>query len=393
MSPLLNVADVRLSSSRVQGQQKAVQEALGAATSVGEEVIGSGGLRTVRQFGREREELQRFMARVSESFGLSRRIAIVSSYFDGALHMAANASLVAVLWHGGSLVYSGAWLDQRAQWARHYEQLQASQLRRCAFCHCAAGEMTAGGLTAFMMYALYTGFNIASLSSIYTGALLLLLLCLSPPVVCMILPDRHVSWLWHSRPLLAADVKRASGAAGRIVEIMDRKPAMPLVGAGAAAAPTKAGDAAPPPTSSLSLPSWAAVGSTPATVTDGQPPLMAHVAAADAAVDPSLKVLDAVAGNVGFKGVTFAYPQRPDTPVLNGFTLDVPAGSNVVLVGGSGAGKSTVGALLTRLYDPQAGSITVDGHDIRTLDPTWLRKSVIGTVSQEPTLFAATIAE
>jgi ATP-binding cassette subfamily B protein len=64
----------------------------------------------------------------------------------------------------------------------------------------------------------------------------------------------------------------------------------------------------------------------------------------------------------------------------------------VALVGPSGAGKSTLGALLVRLYDPTAGRVTLDGVDLRELDPAWLRR-LVGVVSQEPVLFSTTIAD
>jgi ABC-type multidrug transport system fused ATPase/permease subunit len=67
-------------------------------------------------------------------------------------------------------------------------------------------------------------------------------------------------------------------------------------------------------------------------------------------------------------------------------------GETFALVGPSGGGKSTVGALLERFYDPQAGAVLVDGRDVRTLDLAWLRRNV-GTVSQDPTLFDGTVAE
>jgi ABC-type transport system involved in cytochrome bd biosynthesis fused ATPase/permease subunit len=76
--------------------------------------------------------------------------------------------------------------------------------------------------------------------------------------------------------------------------------------------------------------------------------------------------------------------------VFKNFNLDVAAGQSVALVGESGSGKSTAIQLLQRFYDPAAGVVSVDGHDIRTLQLEWLRGQ-IGLVSQEPTLFATTI--
>ncbi|CAN6243370.1 unnamed protein product [Urochloa humidicola] len=99
-----------------------------------------------------------------------------------------------------------------------------------------------------------------------------------------------------------------------------------------------------------------------------------------------------VAGEVEFRNVEFCYPSRPKSPVLVNFSLHVPAGHTVALVGASGSGKSTVIALLERFYDPSAGEVTLDGMDIRRLQLKWLRAQ-IGLVSQEPALFAMSIRE
>nr|XP_033697358.1 ATP-binding cassette sub-family B member 10, mitochondrial isoform X3 [Tursiops truncatus] len=97
-------------------------------------------------------------------------------------------------------------------------------------------------------------------------------------------------------------------------------------------------------------------------------------------------------GALEFKNVHFAYPARPEVPIFQDFSLSIPAGSITALVGPSGSGKSTVISLLLRLYDASAGTISLDGRDIRQLNPVWLR-SKIGTVSQEPILFSCSIAE
>ncbi|KXZ43925.1 hypothetical protein GPECTOR_77g22 [Gonium pectorale] len=98
----------------------------------------------------------------------------------------------------------------------------------------------------------------------------------------------------------------------------------------------------------------------------------------------------AVAGEIELKGVDFAYPSRPDVLLFRGFSIHVPAGKTVALVGSSGSGKSTVVQLIERFYDPLAGSVTLDGRDLRSLPLKWLRKQM-GLVSQEPTLFATSI--
>ncbi|XP_075687086.1 ATP-binding cassette sub-family B member 10, mitochondrial [Rhinoderma darwinii] len=97
-------------------------------------------------------------------------------------------------------------------------------------------------------------------------------------------------------------------------------------------------------------------------------------------------------GALEFHDVSFTYPSRPDAPIFQGLNLSVPSGSVMAVVGPSGSGKSTLVSLLLRLYDPSAGSVHVDGHDVRHLNPLWLR-SKIGTVSQEPVLFSCSISE
>lgn len=97
-------------------------------------------------------------------------------------------------------------------------------------------------------------------------------------------------------------------------------------------------------------------------------------------------------GQVEFNNVTFAYPSRPEVEVLKKLNLSVPAGSVLAIVGPSGQGKSTLASLLLRLYDPSSGTVTLDGIDIKELDPHFLRVHV-GIVSQEPTLFATSIFE
>jgi ABC transporter fused permease/ATP-binding protein len=101
---------------------------------------------------------------------------------------------------------------------------------------------------------------------------------------------------------------------------------------------------------------------------------------------------DHLGGEVAFDGVRFAYPTRPDIDVLIDFDLALSPGETVALVGPSGGGKSTVAALLSRFYDPDEGTLKLDGNAYVDLDPDWLRRQV-GVVSQEPTLFAATVRD
>ncbi|XP_023932001.1 ATP-binding cassette sub-family B member 10, mitochondrial-like isoform X2 [Lingula anatina] len=99
-----------------------------------------------------------------------------------------------------------------------------------------------------------------------------------------------------------------------------------------------------------------------------------------------------LAGNIVFKDVSFNYPTREDAVIFSGLDLQIPAGSVMAVVGPSGSGKSTLAGLFLRLYDPQKGSITLDGTDTTQLDPEWLRHQT-GTVSQEPILFSSTVRE
>ncbi|XP_039158012.1 ABC transporter B family member 15 [Eucalyptus grandis] len=97
-------------------------------------------------------------------------------------------------------------------------------------------------------------------------------------------------------------------------------------------------------------------------------------------------------GNIKFRHVEFAYPSRPENIIFRDFSLTIPSGKTLALVGGSGSGKSTVISLLQRFYDPLSGRILLDGIAINKLQIKWLR-SQMGLVSQEPTLFATSIKE
>lgn len=98
------------------------------------------------------------------------------------------------------------------------------------------------------------------------------------------------------------------------------------------------------------------------------------------------------AGRIELKDVHFTYPARPDQQVCNGYNLVVEPGQTVALCGASGSGKSTAIQLIERFYDPDSGSVQLDGVDLRELNVRWLREQ-IGLVSQEPVLFGGTIAE
>jgi ATP-binding cassette subfamily B (MDR/TAP) protein 1 len=109
----------------------------------------------------------------------------------------------------------------------------------------------------------------------------------------------------------------------------------------------------------------------------------------DSASEEGLKP-STVVGEITLENVDFNYPARPDVQILKNLSLTFPTGKTTALVGASGSGKSTIISLVERFYDPLAGSVRLDGVDIRDLNVKWLR-SQIGLVSQEPVLFSTTI--
>lgn len=99
-----------------------------------------------------------------------------------------------------------------------------------------------------------------------------------------------------------------------------------------------------------------------------------------------------IEGAISFRDVSFAYPERPDVPVLKDIDLDISDGETVAIVGSSGSGKSTIASLLQRLYEPATGSISIGPWHLSSLEVKHLRDHV-SVVSQTPHLFDATIRE
>ncbi len=250
---------------KIRALARRYQDALADASHVAEETLSA--MRTVRVFGAEEAEARRYGGAVGGAYDVARTRVAAGATFIGAASAGVYAAAAVVLGCGGALV--------------------------------ARGDLTAGALTAFLVYTLLIAVGLGGLAD-----------------------------LW-------AETMRGLGAAERVFALMDRVPAMPLAG--------------------------------------GVRPARCE-------------------GRIALEGVRFAYPSRPDALVLDGVSLVAAPGEVVALVGASGAGKSTVGALLCRLYDPTAGRLTLDGLDLRDLDPSWLRAQ-IGVVSQEPVLFSASVRD
>uniref|UniRef100_A0A8C5X9Q4 ATP-binding cassette sub-family B member 10, mitochondrial n=1 Tax=Malurus cyaneus samueli TaxID=2593467 RepID=A0A8C5X9Q4_9PASS len=242
---------------------KMTQDSLAEATQLAEERIGN--IRTVRAFGQEVAEMEKYTNKVDYVLQLAKKEALVRAGFFGATGLSGNLIVLSVLYKGGLLMGSA--------------------------------YMTVGELSSFLMYAFWVGISIGGLSSFYS------------------------------------ELMKGLGAGGRLWELIEKKPQLPFNGG-----------------------------------------------------------KDVFRGALEFKDVEFAYPTRPETSIFKDFSLSIPAGSVMALVGPSGTGKSTIVSLLLRLYDPISGTITIDGFDIRQLNPLWFRTK-IGTVSQEPILFSCSIAE
>ncbi|QWZ10721.1 ABC transporter ATP-binding protein/permease [Nocardioides panacis] len=103
-------------------------------------------------------------------------------------------------------------------------------------------------------------------------------------------------------------------------------------------------------------------------------------------------VIERPRGHLRLEGVGFAFPDQPDEPVLHDVNLEVAPGETVAIVGATGSGKTTLTALVPRLYDVTAGRITVDGIDVRDLELGNLRQ-IVATAFEEPTLFSMSARE
>ncbi len=105
---------------------------------------------------------------------------------------------------------------------------------------------------------------------------------------------------------------------------------------------------------------------------------------------PGAKTLPPIKGDIEFRDVTFGY--LPELPVLHNLSLHIKPGQTAAFVGATGAGKTTISALIARFYDVQQGAVLIDGYDVREVTQRSLRNQ-IGVVPQDPFLFTGTIRE
>jgi ATP-binding cassette, subfamily B, bacterial len=122
--------------------------------------------------------------------------------------------------------------------------------------------------------------------------------------------------------------------------------------------------------------------------------LVELLSAEDPVLDPAhpLPLPMPAKGAIAFNQVTFHYPSRPNVSALDQVTLNIAPGETVALVGPSGAGKTTVIQLIQRFWDPESGSVSIDGHDLRTLARADFRRA-ISLVPQDPVIFAVSARE
>ena len=107
--------------------------------------------------------------------------------------------------------------------------------------------------------------------------------------------------------------------------------------------------------------------------------------------EPKKENWEPIRGDIRFEDVSFQYPDG-DEKILEHFNLDIPFGTNVAIVGETGAGKSTLANLICRFYEPTEGKVLIDGRDARERSQLWLH-SAIGYVLQTPHLFSGTVRE
>ena len=263
----LTVLPIVVFGRRVQKRSREAQDRLADANARAGETLNA--MHTVQSFAREDYEARRYGAAVMDALSAARRRVRTQALLTAVVIVLVFGAVTGVLWIGARDVI--------------------------------AGELTAGVLGQFVLYAVIGAGSVGALTEVWS------------------------------------EVQRAAGGMARIAELLAERRAI--------AAPAAA-----------------------------QPP-----------AQPAR-------GAIAFTEVVFHYPARPDAPALERVSFAVRPGETVALVGPSGAGKTTVFQLLMRFYDPEGGTILVDGVDVRAMDPEALR-GLVALVPQDPVIFGADARE
>ena len=101
--------------------------------------------------------------------------------------------------------------------------------------------------------------------------------------------------------------------------------------------------------------------------------------------------IEKVKGAIKFDNVSFSYPTKPAVKIIKNLSCEIKAGQTAAFVGASGSGKSTIIRLLMRLYDPDRGTVKLDGCNLKELSLPWFHHNVTAIVSQEPEMFEGTV--
>ncbi|WP_414439220.1 ABC transporter transmembrane domain-containing protein [Burkholderia sp. 22PA0106] len=260
------VAPIVMFGRRVRKLSRASQDKVANASALAGEVLNA--MPTVQSYTQERHEAQRFGTAVETAFDTALTRIRARASLTAVVIVFVFSAIVFVLWLGAQAVL--------------------------------AGQMTAGQLSQFILYAVFTAGAVGAVAEVW------------------------------------GDLQRAAGAAERLLQLL------------AARSP---------------------VEEAPATV-----------------------ALPAEGDGIRFENVGFAYPSRPGTPALAGFSLEVRPGEHVALVGPSGAGKTTLFQLLLRFYDPQSGRILINGVPTGDIALADLRQA-IGIVLQESVIFSGSVLD
>lgn len=260
-APLVGQA-MNIFGKKLRNSSTLIQERAADITSVLQESISS--VRVIKSFAREDFEIERFKIENQNNFRAQMKNSQIMATLTPIIEFVAALGVTMIIWYGGREVING--------------------------------NLTAGSLIAFLVYAVNLSNPIKRLSRVY------------------------------------GNIQKAMAAAQRVFDVLDTKPEIE-----------------------------------------------------DA---PDAKVLAQIDGHVAFQQVTFEY--KPGEAALKNVDLEVQPGQVVAVVGPSGAGKTTIANLIPRFYDPVAGSIAIDGIDIKTVTLKSLREQ-IGIVPQETVLFNGTV--